>query len=54
MRIKANLSKFATTLSNVFSKMKYICILLSICGNYQTHISDIDTFRQSYQRSLLE
>ena len=41
MRIKANLSNFSTTLSNVFSKMKYTWILLSICGNYQMHISDI-------------
>ena len=34
MRIKANLSNFATILSNV--------ILLPICGNYQTHIRDIE------------
>ena len=42
MHIKANLSNFATSLSNVLNKIKYIWILLSICGNYQTHIRDIE------------
>ena len=42
MHIKANLSNFATTLSNVLNKIKYIWILFSICGNYQTHIRDIE------------
>ena len=42
MHVKANLSNFATSWSNVLNKIKYIWILLSICGNYQTHIRDIE------------
>ena len=42
MHIKANLWNFATSRSNVLNKIKYIWILLSICGNYQTHIRDIE------------
>ena len=40
--IKANLWNFATSWSNVLNKIKYIWILLAICGNYQTHIRDIE------------
>ena len=42
MHITANLSNFATSLLNVLNKIKYIWILLSLCGNYQTHIRDIE------------
>ena len=42
MRIEASLSNFATSLSNVLKKLKHIWLLLSICGNYQTHIRDIE------------
>ena len=42
MHIKANLSNFGTSLSNVLNKIKYIWILLSICGNYQTHKRDVE------------
>ena len=42
MRIKANLSNFATTLSNVFSKMKYnyltfIVIMWKLSNTYKQH-----------------
>ena len=47
MHIKANLSNFATSLSNVLNKIKYIWILLSICGNYQTHIRDVECWHIS-------
>ena len=48
MHIKANLSNFATSLSNVLNKIKYIWILLSICGNYQTHICDIEYWHNPF------
>ena len=42
MHIKANLSNFGTSLWNVLNKIKCIWILLSICGNYQTHRRDME------------
>ena len=37
MRIKVNLSNFATTLSNVFSKMKYIVNMRKLSNTYKRH-----------------
>ena len=47
MCIKENLSNFATSLSNVLNKLKYIWILLSTCGNYQMHIRNIEYWYNS-------
>ena len=40
--IMANVSNFATSLLNVLNKIKYIWLLLSICGNYQTRVRNIE------------